>query len=59
VCYLLLAVAVVVAIVIAGRAHSRRLDELDDLHARGFLNDPAFYRLRQKSEAAAPPGTTK
>jgi hypothetical protein len=27
-----------VTIVIAGRAHSRRIDELDDLHARGFLN---------------------
>ena len=24
--------------VVAGRTHSRRLDELDDLHARGFLN---------------------
>jgi hypothetical protein len=27
------------AIVIAGRAHSRRLDKLDDLHARGYLNN--------------------
>jgi hypothetical protein len=51
--YWLLALAAVVAIVIAGRAHSRRLDELDDLHARGFLNDPVFYRLRRKPEAGA------
>ena len=28
----------IVTIVIAGRAHSKRLDELDDLHARGYLN---------------------
>lgn len=33
------AFAVCAVIVIAGRAHSRRLDRLDDLHARGFLND--------------------
>jgi hypothetical protein len=34
----LLATIAVVTIIMAGRAHSRRLDELDDLHARGFLN---------------------
>ncbi len=34
----LLAAIVVVTIVMAGRAHSKRLDEQDDLHARGFLN---------------------
>jgi hypothetical protein len=38
----------IVAVVIAGRAHSRRLDELDNFHAMGFLNDPPFYR-RNKS----------
>ena len=31
--YLLLLLSAVAAIVIAGRAHSRRLDELDNLHA--------------------------
>jgi hypothetical protein len=35
--WLLLAI-VVATIVMAGRAHSKRLDELDDLHARGYLN---------------------
>jgi hypothetical protein len=30
---------VIAAVVIAGRAHSRHLDRLDDLHAQGFLND--------------------
>jgi hypothetical protein len=34
----LLAAIAVVTIVMAGRTHSKRLDELDDLHARGFLN---------------------
>lgn len=34
----LLAAIAVVSIVLAGRAHSKRLDERDDLHARGFLN---------------------
>jgi hypothetical protein len=34
----LLAAIGVVTIVIAGRAQSRRLDELDDLHAQGYLN---------------------
>jgi hypothetical protein len=36
--WLIIAICVV-TIVIAGRAHSRRLNELDELHARGFLND--------------------
>jgi hypothetical protein len=42
------ALAVCSAIVIAGRAHSRRLDYLDDLHSHGFLNDqkvPLFRAL--------------
>jgi len=34
----LLSAIVVATIALAGRAHSKRLDELDDLHARGFLN---------------------
>jgi hypothetical protein len=34
----LLSAIAVVTVIMAGRAHSRRLDELDDLHARGFLN---------------------
>ena len=38
--FLFLVLAIGSGIVIAGRAHSKRLDELDDLHARGFLNDP-------------------
>jgi hypothetical protein len=38
--WLFLALAVGSGIVIAGRAHSKRLDELDDLHSQGFLNDP-------------------
>ena len=46
--YVILILAAVVAVVIAGRAHSRRLDELDNLHAMGFLNDPAFYRRRRR-----------
>jgi len=37
---LFLALAIGSGVVIAGRAHSKRLDELDDLHAQGFLNDP-------------------
>ena len=37
---LLLVLAIGSSIVIAGRAHSKRHDELDDLHAQGFLNDP-------------------
>jgi hypothetical protein len=40
--------AVIAAVVIAGRAHSRRLDELDNLHAMGFLNDPPFYRRNKR-----------
>jgi hypothetical protein len=48
--YLFLALSSIAAIVIAGRAHSRRLDELDNLHAMGFLNDPAFYRWRKRSD---------
>ena len=39
--WFILAIAVL-TIVIAGRAHSKRLDELDDLHARGYLNE--FWR---------------
>jgi hypothetical protein len=35
--WLLIAIGIV-TIVIAGRAHSRHLDELDDQHAHGFLN---------------------
>jgi hypothetical protein len=34
----LLSAIAVAAIVIAGRAHTKRLDERDDLHARGYLN---------------------
>ena len=34
----LLSAIVVATIALAGRAHSKRLDALDDLHARGFLN---------------------
>jgi hypothetical protein len=45
---LFLALAALSGVVIAGRAHSRRLDELDNLHAMGFLNDPAFYRWRRR-----------
>jgi hypothetical protein len=37
---LFLALTIGSGVVIAGRAHSKRLDELDDLHAQGFLNDP-------------------
>ena len=46
--YLFLALSAYAAIVIAGRAHSRHLDELDHLHAMDFLNDPAFYRRRRR-----------
>jgi hypothetical protein len=46
--YVFIGLATVAAAVIAGRAHSRRLDELDNLHAMGFLDDPPFYR-RNKS----------
>ena len=35
--WMLLAIALV-TIVMAGRAHSKRLDELDRLHAQGNLN---------------------
>jgi hypothetical protein len=38
--WLFLALAIGSGIVIAGRAHSKRLDELDDLHSQGFFNDP-------------------
>ena len=48
--YLFLALSAYAAIAIAGRAHSRRLDELDNLHAMGFLNDPAFYRRRRPGQ---------
>jgi hypothetical protein len=37
--WLLVASIVCVTIVIAGRAHSRHLDRMDDLHAQGYLND--------------------
>jgi hypothetical protein len=47
--YLFLVLSAVSALVIAGRAHSRRLDELDNLHAMGFLNDPVFYRRRRRN----------
>jgi hypothetical protein len=39
----LLAVLFVGAVVVAGRAHSRYLDRLDDLHARGYLNDQRLH----------------
>ncbi len=35
-----LALAAVVVVVLAGRAHSRYLDRQDELHAQGYLNDP-------------------
>jgi len=38
--WLFAALAVCSGIVIAGRAHSKYLDEMDDLHAQGYLNDP-------------------
>jgi hypothetical protein len=47
------ALAVCSAIVIAGRAHSRRLDELDDLHSRGFLNDQKIRFLRGLSASSS------
>jgi hypothetical protein len=34
---------IAVTIVIVGRSHSKRQDELDDLHARGYLN-PSWRR---------------
>jgi hypothetical protein len=34
----LLSAITVVTVVLAGRAHSKRLDELDELHAQGYLN---------------------
>jgi hypothetical protein len=37
--WLLLSIAACTAVVVAGRAHSRWLDKLDDLHARGHLNE--------------------
>jgi hypothetical protein len=37
--WLCLAGAFVAVVVVAGRAHSRRLDRLDDLHAQGYLNE--------------------
>ncbi len=40
----LLAFLFIGAVVIAaGRAHSRYLDRLDDLHARGYLNDQRLH----------------
>jgi hypothetical protein len=40
----LLAVLFVGAVVVlAGRAHSRYLDRLEDLHARGYLNDQRLH----------------
>lgn len=38
--WLFVASVVGATIVIAGRAHSRYLDRMDDLHAQGYLNDP-------------------
>jgi hypothetical protein len=38
--WLFLALAIGSGIVVAGRAHSKRLDELDNLHSQGFFNDP-------------------
>jgi hypothetical protein len=37
--WLFFASVVCATIVIAGRAHSRHLDRMDDLHAQGYLND--------------------
>jgi hypothetical protein len=48
--YLSLALSGFAAIVMAGRAHTRRLNELDNLHAMGFLNDPAYYRWRRRGD---------
>jgi hypothetical protein len=48
--YLLLVLSGLAAIVMAGRAHTRRLNELDNLHAMGFLNDPAYYRWRRRND---------
>jgi hypothetical protein len=36
--WIFVTIEVCAAIVIAGRAHSKPLDRLDDLHARGYLN---------------------
>ena len=30
-------------VIVAGRAHGRYLDRLDDLHARGYLNDQRLH----------------
>jgi hypothetical protein len=53
--YLLLVLAGLAAILMAGRAHTRRLNELDNLHAMGFLNDPAHYRWGRRSDDKPPP----
>jgi hypothetical protein len=36
--WLVLVVALATVVIIAGRSHSKRLDELDELHAQGRLN---------------------
>jgi hypothetical protein len=36
--WLVAGLVICAAIVVAGRAHSRYLDRLDDLHAKGYLN---------------------
>lgn len=47
---LFLAIAAVAAIVIAGRAHSRRLDALENQAFVCFLNDSTFYRVHKGVE---------
>ena len=37
--WVFIALAIVVAVVLAGRAHSRYLDRQDQLHAQGHLNN--------------------
>jgi hypothetical protein len=37
--WLVAGLVICAAIVVAGRAHSRHLDRLDDLHAKGYLNE--------------------
>lgn len=48
--FLFLALATIAVIVFAGRAHSRRLDQLESQAFVCFLNDPSFYRVRNEEE---------
>jgi hypothetical protein len=50
--YVFLTIPVLAAVVVAGRAHSRRLDELERLQAMDLERDPIVYFVQREPNSA-------